>query len=211
MLRSIDHEVGTLYVVDNGGGVPRDMEYSHLPAIFVADAGFNFGVAASWNLIIRANIHQRWWLICNNDLTFEKGVLDRLVSDVEAHLEEPNISMVEMGNESWGNHFGAFAVNDLAIDTVGWFDENLHPIYFEDTDWKRRAERIGIRMNVVRSSTNHLGNQSWKNDPALALDNSVSWRYNSTYFDEKYAAAEPDLRYWRQPSIKRLRETSWRV
>lgn len=216
MLRSVDHEVGRLYIVDNGGGVPRDMEYPNVSSIFVADAGFNLGVAASWNLIIRANIHQRYWLICNNDLTFQPGVLERLSRDVEEHIDEPNISMVEMGNESWGNHFGAFAVNDLAIEAVGWFDENFHPIYYEDTDWKKRAELIGIRMNVVKSDTYHIGNASWQNTH-LMHDNSISWGYNQRYYDEKWAVPlsgtypQEHITTWKQPSISRLRETEWRV
>jgi hypothetical protein len=212
MLRSIDHPVARLYVVDNGGKVPPDMEYQHLPDIFRADAGFNLGVASSWNFIIRANIHSRWWLIVNNDLVFEPGVLDRLVEDVETHIDEPNISMVEMGNENWGNHFGAFAVNPQAIDTVGWFDENFHPIYYEDTDWKRRAERLGIRMSVIRSSTHHDGNQSWKG-MGLEVDNEVSWGYNQRYFDEKWEAIEKGfpLDTWNQPSVARLKATDWRL
>jgi GT2 family glycosyltransferase len=216
MLRSIDHPVKKLYVVDNGGTVPHDMAYDHLPHIFRADVGYNVGVAASWNLIIRANMHEGWWLICNNDLTFEPGVLDRLVQDVESHLDEPNLSMVMMGNEPWGNHFGAFAVNDHAIDTVGWFDENFHPIYFEDTDWKRRAKACGIRMSVVKSTTYHIGNASWKGDHERSVDNERSWRYNTQYYDEKWRnieSLEPgwDETEWTPPPLSRLRATSWRV
>jgi GT2 family glycosyltransferase len=212
-LRSIDHPVGLLYIIDNGNVIPHDMEYAHLPNIHVADLGYNVGVAASWNLTIKANMHQRWWMFCNNDIVLEKGALARLVEDMEANIDVPNLSMIEMGNEAWGNHFGAHAVNDLAIETVGWFDENFHPIYFEDTDWKRRAEGLGIRMHVVKSTTNHVGNASWKGRPE-AVDNARSWDYNRDYFDEKWrliTLTDADPRQWTPPSLSRLRNTAWNV
>jgi GT2 family glycosyltransferase len=210
-IRSIDYPVELLYVIDNGNVIPHDMHYKHLPDIHVVDLGYNAGVAASWNLTIRANMRCMWWAFANNDVVLEKGAAAKLALDMEENIDIPNITMVEMGNESWGNHFGFFGVNDLAIEEVGWFDENFHPIYFEDTDWKRRAERAGIRMHVIKSTTHHDGNASWKSDNMLAFDNKRSWDYNRDYFDDKWGVAEPDLKSWRPPSLSRLRNTAWNV
>ncbi len=210
--------IDRLYIIDNGGCiVPSQINWpTHVNGIHVTDPGFNMGVAASWNLIIRANIDQPWWLFVNNDLTLESGALHRLVDDMEAHSDIPYLSMIEMGNESWGNHFGAHAINAAAVDKVGWFDENFHPIYFEDTDWKRRAERLGLAMNVVRSTTHHDGNRSWADVPHLAEQNKNSWKYNVEYFDSKWSNPsdpvypEDDMRTWPQPSVERLRATAWK-
>ena len=226
MLRTIDYPVDLLYVVDNGGGVPRDMEYAHLPNIFVADTGYNMGVSASWNLVIKANMDAPWWAIANNDIQIQPGVLARLSETMDS-AKGPTIARVAIGNEDWGNHFGLFALNAALVDTVGWFDENLYPIYFEDTDYIRRLGALERRHSgiddenedsdleiasiLIASSTQHDGNASWKDVPVLAAGNKRSWAGNVEYFDNKWGVAEPNLTSWRPPSLARLRSQAWHI
>lgn len=220
MMRSVDATLDRFYIVDNGG-VVGDMEKAHARQLFrsvhVVDPGFNLGVAASWNLIIRANIHAPWWLLVNNDLVFEPGVLDRFLAQMAAlDHTKPQLVCIEMGNEGWGNHFGAFAPNAACIDEVGWFDENFNPIYFEDTEYKERLKLLDIEPVLVPSSTQHVGNQSWKGrgQEPLAKANTTSWKWNGAYFDEKLQAMRNEdipVSSWDKPSVARLRATDWPV
>lgn len=235
MLASFDHDVERLYIIDNGGVVKAD-DVKHFRAndIHIADPGYNMGVAASWNQIIKANIHADWWLIGCNDMRISPGTVARLVEDMESHSHKPHMSKVVMGNErSWGNHFGLFALNAEAIDMTGWFDENLYPIYFEDNDYMdriKRAEQHGFTTTVLDSTTNHQGNASWKDDTHNAAGNQRSWDLNGPYYHQKWrtsvrefaypfdigetsgAVRELDgLRYFPQPRIADIRKRDWNI
>lgn len=225
MLGSVDHDIDRLYIVDNGGVVRgNDVRGYRANNVHVADVGFNMGVGPSWNLIIRANIQAPWWLIVSNDITFSAGALARLVDDMESHTGRPHLSRIVIGNESWGNHFGAFALNPEAIDMVGWFDENLYPIYYEDTDYIARIERVkkhGFTVTDVDSNTHHDGNASWKGDAHNAVGNKRTWDINRDYFDAKWnfgTFTNPfeDDPHWGIDTfppvrVARLREQDWHV
>jgi len=224
MLDTVDHPIDRIYVVDNGGVVvPDAVKWPwDTNRIHVADLGYNAGVAASWNMIIRANIEADWWMIACNDVLLEPGSLARVVESMAT--DKPTLSRLVMGNEaSWGNHFGVFALNAQFIEKVGWFDENFIPIFWEDTDYIMRIEAqksagYDLNLPVIPSSTHHEGNQSWKTgqslDPVLAPQNSVSWDGNVAYFTRKKEAIDMDeasVVHWRQPSIERIRAQDWRI
>lgn len=212
MIKSIDHPVGRLYVIDNGGVVEpfkaRTAEHIH-----IVDPGYNMGVAASWNLTIRANVDAPWWMFVNNDLVLEPGALERLATHMDATLERPTVAGIQMGNEAWGNHYGAHAVNALAVEVVGWFDEQLHPIYWEDTDHRTRCQQIGVAFDLIPSTTRHDGNESWKGNEKLAAANKRSWAPNAAYFDRKLVQMEQgmDVRVWTPPPLSRLRAQAWPI
>lgn len=213
---TIDEPIGRLFIVDNGGIVkgtklrwPHDVQSYH-----IADPGYNMGVAASWNHIIKANMNEPYWIIGCNDVKLSPGSLRALRENIEGRTG-PALSRMQMNNEDWGNHFGVFAINAAAVEKVGWFDENLHPIYFEDTDWMRRAERLGVEMPLVASKTHHDGNGSWKGDQTLATQNKESWDGNVQYFDNKWASQPEDnnagLSTWFPPRLSRLRSQAWQI
>lgn len=235
MLESFDYDVEKLFIVDNGG-IVRAPDVAHFRAnnIHIADPGFNMGVAGSWNFIMRANINAPWWLIGCNDMSISPGSVARLVEDMEAHTGKPHMSKIVMGNEaSWGNHFGLFALNPEAIDMVGWFDENIYPIYFEDNDYMertKRAEKHGFTTTLVPSDTRHEGNASWKGDSNNSIGNQRTWGINGPYYDSKWSSADYEyeypfdigeeaglvrdmdgLRYFPQPTVERIRRQDWHV
>ncbi len=234
MLGSFDHDVDRLYIVDNGGVVTSDdVKDFRANNIHIADPGFNMGVAGSWNFIIRANIQAAWWLIGCNDIRISPGCIAEVVENMESYSGQPHMCRVVMGNESsWGNHFGLFALNPEAIDMIGWFDENIYPIYFEDNDYMeriKRAEKNGFTVTFVQSNTHHEGNQSYKGDDYLESRNHKTWNINGPYRDSKWFHGDGEfkypfniddrpeivtsmdgLRYFPQPQVWRIREQDWR-
>jgi GT2 family glycosyltransferase len=67
-------------------------------------------------------------------------------------------------------HWQACALGDEAVNDIGLFDESLFPAYFEDNDYMRRAEFVGVNIRKLdidlyhdNSSTIKAGYQS-KND-----------------------------------------------
>jgi GT2 family glycosyltransferase len=72
-----------------------------------------------------------------------------------------------------GIGFSCFAVNPIALRTVGMCDENIVPIYFEDCDWGHRAIASGLQMGELKQTRIvHYGSLSWKVDPALHEQNT---------------------------------------
>lgn len=236
MLSGVDVGMDRLYIIDNGGILePSDVSEYRADNIHIADPGFNMGVGPAWNFIIRANINADWWMIGCNDMRLESGKLQMMVVDMEFNAGRPHLCRLGMGNEDWGNNFGMFAINPEAIDMIGWFDENIYPIYYEDTDWIARVERAkphGFTITDIGSETHHIGNASWQDNPHLIASNKRSWDLNRDYHDEKWnAAAEggdtngqfdmpfemmskeelDGLRYQRQTTVRRLRQQDWHV
>jgi hypothetical protein len=237
MLGSVDHDVQRLYVIDNGGVVkPDDVKHFRANDVHIADPGYNMGVGPAWNFIIKANINADWWLISSVDMVFERGCLSRLVDDMESHAGVPHLARIVIGHDrAWGHHFGAFAMNPECVDTVGWFDENIQPIYYEDTDYIARMERSrkhGFTLSDIDSESTHSSQESWKDNSHNSVGNKRSWDINRDYFDEGWGATggvplsaqnefkfnvdgvarELDgLRYWPQPTVDRMRQQDWHV
>lgn len=73
-----------------------------------------------------------------------------------------------------GIGFSCFAVNPIALRSVGMCDENIVPIYFEDCDWGHRAIASGLQMGELKQTRIlHYGSLSWRVDPALEEQNRL--------------------------------------
>ena len=238
MLESVDHDVQRLYIIDNGGVVSPDMVRSfRANDIHIANPGYNMGVGPAWNAIIKANIQAPWWFISSNDMRFERGCLARLVDDMEAHAGSPHLARIVIGHDKpWGHHFGAFALNAECVDRIGWFDENIQPIYYEDTDYIARMNIAltydnGFTLSDIESQSTHSSQESWKNNVHHKEGNARSWNINRDYFDAKWNAADgvketarfdrpfgddgyqgyDGIRGWPQPLVSTMREQDWHV
>lgn len=65
-----------------------------------------------------------------------------------------------------GIGFSCFALNPVFLRTVGMFDENIVPIYYEDCDAGERAHRLGLQMGELKQTrVLHYGSLSWRFDP----------------------------------------------
>jgi GT2 family glycosyltransferase len=212
MLTSIDEPVRRLYVIDNGAGLRR-VRCREARSAHICSPGTNLGVARSWNLAIEANIAAPWWLIVNNDVFFEAGALARLVTVMD--MADGPLSAALCG-------FGAFALNAAAVEAVGWFDPAFTPIYYEDSDWQRRALLKGVPIVNVYSDTVHVN--GGENAAEAAPDANARTKYaNRQRYEQKWgpharagtetfttpfdSGSDPAL--VTLPSLSLLREQSW--
>ena len=177
-LGSIDTEIQRLIVIDNSS----DGRIGDVAAEFnaeVIDAGVNLGVAASWNLAIKANPQARWWAIANLDIRFGPGDLERLAEFVDR--ETPIVGCLL--------RFGAFGINRAALETVGWFDENFHPIYCEDCDYEYRCQLAAVPIIDIPSTTEHLEGGSVSLHDGHRDDNARSFPANHAYYEAKWGGS----------------------
>lgn len=138
MLRTIDHPIGHLLVIDNGGSCPplestaERTSIVHLPS--------NIGVAASWNLGIKLTPEAPFWMIGSDDILFRPGMLAQIPDLVQGALVT-----------DWGQTapFSCFAIHEDLIDAVGLFDEYFWPGCGEDRNYQRRVRKAGLPIRCL--------------------------------------------------------------
>ena len=182
-LRSIDVPVERLVVIDNSGtGELGDVATDIRPDALIVDPPSNLGVAASWNFTIRTTPDAPWWCLVNADVQFSPGDLARLA---EWMPDGPAVGSLEA--------FGAFGITAACVDAAGFFDENFHPIYCEDTDYRRRCALLGIPITDLYSETTHVGSVSYRGNPRA--DNARTYPENVDYYRRKWGGWIGDERY----------------
>jgi GT2 family glycosyltransferase len=200
MVSSIDHAVKHLLIIDNGASdvledmaidVPACVEhttYLPMPA--------NLGVAASWNLGIKSFPYDDRWFIASNDVRFEPGALQRLS---EARTDQITLS-------SMFPHWQTFCLGYEAVKRVGLFDEGFFPAYFEDTDYKRRAEHVGVKVVHIDVPMTHDNSSTLRSDPHFASKNSNTYSNNQTHYSNKVSNGDFSAGSW---SLERRRLNGW--
>ena len=196
MLDSVDYEVETLIVIDNGHCLPGDFA----PRPWAQNAYLlrmpsNLGVATSWNLGIKATPFAPWWLVVNFDVTWPAGSLEQF--DTE---DAPEVIRLAHATPPWC----AFSIGEDVVRRVGLFDEYLHPAYFEDNDYERRCEAAG--MPVIQSGIPVTHHNSASLDGPYRAANDRTFVANAQYHAAKQYRGDLSEGRW---SLKRRRAQSW--
>lgn len=175
-LRSIDVPVERLIVIDNSGtGALGDVTTQIRPDALIVDPPSNLGVAASWNLAIRTTPDAPWWCIANADTVLGSGDL-AYFAEVMA---QPGPRWVGM-NGDWR----VFGLNREAVELVGLFDENYHPIYCEDADYEHRCTLAGVPWFFIDGGATHVGSAAYQS--GHVEDNARTYPANVAYYEAKW-------------------------
>jgi GT2 family glycosyltransferase len=156
---SIDFPIAHKCIVNNGRLGVFDDFHKQRPDWGIYETGHNIGVAASWNLAPQFWPNEKCWLICNEDVWFEKGSLEAICKGSDRLAD--NCDMVHT-NET----YPCFVWTRRGIRRFGTFDENFFPLYYEDWDMRFR-HRLGNAdlPIVVQSGVHHgkpyHGGQNW--------------------------------------------------
>jgi len=178
LLLSIDHPIDQIVVIDNGSVIEHGYRglLSGPECRRLIQPGHNLGVAASWNLGMRATPFAPWWLIVNHDLTFGPGDL--------ARMEEA----VYPGSAAMYFMFGmsSFAITRHTVNVVGTFDENFINGYDEDVDFARRIDLANLPRVETGFTGTHEGSATIMADPAMRAWNGNSHGANDLYYAQKW-------------------------
>lgn len=195
MLGSINYPVANLVIVDNGHVVPQGHVVDNVQRTHIITMPSNLGVAGSWNLIIKSMPFAPWWLIVNSDAWFPEGSLARFNSE-----SRTDALVLGAGSPPWC----CFAIGERVVQSVGLFDESLHPAYFEDGDLERRTVAAGIPL-VQSDIPVHHDNSSTLAAGYQAI-NDVTFQSNANYYRDKVARQDFTAGGW---SLERRRANSW--
>jgi hypothetical protein len=144
------------------------------------------GVAQLWNEIIQAS-PTRYLLILNDDLTIFPGFWQWLASQ-----QAPDGKLIKINN-IWSHYL----VDKALLDQLGYFDETLAEMGFEDTDFEGRMWTAGLSPgSIVSPYIQHAWEQpddtSYESERVLGKYSKM----NQDRFFEKWrtaAGGEPGL------------------
>lgn len=194
LLGSLDYPVKDLVIIDNGRCVTSLPWSPMVERLHVITMPANLGVSGSWNLGMKSTPFAPWWLIVNFDAHFPPGSLERF------HVEADDASLLLSGGlPPWC----AFALGAQVVETVGLFDERLHPAYFEDNDYERRATFHGFQTRQSTIRVHH------DNSSTLAAGfrarNDATYGDNAEYYRDKVSRSDMGEGW----SLERRRRLTW--
>jgi hypothetical protein len=211
MLQSVDVEVGTKIVIDNGDVIARLYDHSPVVADRIIRPGHNLGVAASWNLGMKMTPDAPWWFITGFDMEYAPGDLAHLVAEMES---SPKPRTVHFAG------YSSFALNRATLERVGYFDENFHPAYFEDNDHAYRCYHEAVEAVHLINSSKHEGSATIFGDQSYRDQNHKTFEKNRAYYVAKWGGPPGDERWSTpfgesggEPAIEpeRIRRQAWRL
>jgi GT2 family glycosyltransferase len=193
MLDSVDVPVEHLLVIDNGAGA--DLSFSDkFASVTVLAMPANQGVAGSWNLGIKCFPYAKRWFIVSNDVVFEQGALGELA---KARRDEITLT-------ARFPHWHTFALGDEAVSQLGLFDESFFPAYFEDNDYTRRAEFVGVNIRRLELEVSHENSSTIK--AGYQHKNAITFASNDKHYQRKIATEDYSEGGW---SLEIRRANGW--
>lgn len=106
----------------------------------------NLGVAASWNLFLRLAFELNDYsalIIANDDIILGGNTIQSML-DKSAQFPEAIISAGP--EDSRGNEFSLFCIPKAVYESLGKFDEQFYPAYFEDNDYQYRMKLNNVPL-----------------------------------------------------------------
>jgi GT2 family glycosyltransferase len=129
--------------VDNGSDEP----YPPMTGVSFIISQKKRSYAGGINLGLQWFPDDDWYIILNNDILAEKNFTDRIVR------LNPNIlygfHLWPLGTAQLSTEYisgWCMIVSKHVYKTVGLFDENCAPMWFEDADYSFRAKKAGLKL-----------------------------------------------------------------
>lgn len=196
LLDSIDYPVGNVVIVDNSGKREFKPRPNHnIKDLWLIQVPYGLGANGAWNLIIKSTPHAPYWVIANDDCWFEPGQLEVIADHVEldafnfVHIAPPWSCVIPTAS---------------SVEDAGLWDENFHPLYFDDDDYQWRMRELGVRFNTIQAIVNHDNSSTLRS--GFEGKNALTFKRNMDLYTNKVAARDLKPRPW---SLKRRRENSW--
>lgn len=175
LLESLDYPIKDLIIVDNSGSMSFEKP-DCVESMWHLKMPSNLGVASSWNLIIKSTPMAPWWLICNSDIEFLPGQLEKMASQSSS-----NILGVVKTDPGWC----CFSIGDQIVSTVGLFDELFYPAYFEDTDYENRMKIFNKNIQILDIEPLHQNSSTIESDESMKEQMHPIFQQNRNVFLNK--------------------------
>ena len=157
LIESIDYPINTFSVLCN------TMSFNYVEEIrkrciskfvnrfMVSWCPYNMGCSTSWNYHIKMNCDSDYWLFSGDDTVFAPDDLKR---------SNETIQTCDFLGAAECDCLGIiFGLNKKCVNIAGFFDENIHPVNFEDNEYVRRVRhhRDSIIEKRIPIKSSHIG------------------------------------------------------
>lgn len=163
------------------------------PLVRLHPYGENRGLSRTWNegLLDAYGEGADLVMVANDDIAFGPGDLDRIAAKAIAHRDRYIVSCAgyhERHLRRLPSHgYSCFAVNPIALEVLGCFDENFFPAYCEDQDYARRAELARLsEENCADTEVVHGGSSAIFASEELRSQNARTQAVNMAYYARKW-------------------------
>lgn len=138
-------------------------------------------------------------IVVNDDCVFGDGDLIKLAEYAVKHRDLYMVTCMghnHRHNKRMPLEYSCFALNPIALQRVGVFDENIFPIYLEDCDYAYRAKLAGLKMGMVENTNvAHQGSGAIYADPALMAQHNITFAANMSYYMRKWGGVNEQEKY----------------
>lgn len=185
LVNSIDYPVKTLSVLVNSHSFDYLTQIRNLckndlvERFMVSHCPYNMGCSTGWNYHMKMNCDSDYWIIAGDDTIFIPGDLERMNNAMKEYDYVGASESICLGV--------IFGLSKECVNKIGFFDENIHPINFEDNEWIARIEHHNVKMTRIPINSNHLGSGT-----AVALSEETYkrlrgpiWDMNEEYYKKK--------------------------
>jgi len=155
--------------------------------------GKNHGVSRSWNegMLEAYAEGADVVIIANDDIEIDSRNVDRLAAKAAGCRDRYIVTCAgwhhRLNRRLPSHGYACFAINPIALDSIGCFDENFFPAYCEDQDYARRAALAGlVEENCADTDVRHLGSAAIFAEPSLRRQNAITHGRNSAYYRRKW-------------------------
>jgi hypothetical protein len=157
LIESIDYPINTFSVLCN------TMSFNYVEEIrkrciskfvnrfMVSWCPYNMGCSTSWNYHIKMNCDSDYWLFSGDDTVFAPNDLQR---------SNETMQTCDFLGAAECDCLGViFGLNKKCVNIAGFFDENIHPVNFEDNEYVRRVRhhRDSIIEKRIPIKSSHIG------------------------------------------------------
>jgi hypothetical protein len=98
------------------------------------------------------SMRKSWALVMNYDIAFYPGVLRRIARSTEYHLKHDSGFGIGFTSLCCGGYFSALVLTDRLLKSVGYFDENFYPAYYEDDDYSVRVHLSNLHARQFNNT-----------------------------------------------------------
>lgn len=152
LLASIDYPVEHLVIINNSGTKQWSPTKPNLVQnIWHIEVPFGLGLVGAWNLIVKATPYAPYWLLVNDDATFDAGALEIIAKEANPK---------GLGHPRVAPRWSAIVLGETIVDQVGLYDERFYPLYFDDNDYERRIEQKNLLVYDIPAGIKHLNSAS---------------------------------------------------
>jgi hypothetical protein len=196
MIDSIDYPVEHLVIVDNSGKREfNPVKPDIVKNLWLIQVPFGVGPVAAMNFVTKTTPHAPYWIFASEDTWCEPGSLEKIHNEVDTEA----LNFVD-AQPDWC----FVAIGEGVVLKAGLCSELFHPLYFDDDDYERQIDALGIPKNRINAKINHDNSSTIAS--GFGEKNRRTFAVNQRLYEKRRAENNMNSGEW---SLKIRRENSW--